>query len=121
MDALVRGINQLSHYKDLPIPDALPLSQTGLTQVDYKMDPIVSNLRDTLVEKISGDRLKKYWKRRGRFKISFAPDWIDWKVMKKNNERIILTNTVIYCKMCLPADSSWRGNVEKSSKAKLWI
>ena len=62
MDALAKGINQLSHNKDLPIPDALPLSQIGLTQVDYKMDPIVSNLRDTLVEKISGDRLKQYWK-----------------------------------------------------------
>ena len=83
MDTLAKEINTYAHQEDVPIPDALPPSQFGLTQVDYDGTPIVSELAKTLVNRISGDRLKAYWRSRGRYTEEHISTWIDWKVMSR--------------------------------------
>ena len=83
MDTLAKEINSFYHNTDDPLPDALPCSPFGITQVDYIDEPIVSALAQTLVQRISGDRLKAYWKKKGRYKEQHIETWIDWKVMSR--------------------------------------
>ena len=83
MDTLAKELNRHAYTEDISIPDALPPSHFGITQVDYDGTPIVSELARTLVNKISGDRLKAYWKRRGRYTEEHISTWIDWKVMSR--------------------------------------
>ena len=83
MDTLAKEINTYSLINDSPVPDAPPISSYGITQVDHKDEPIVSALTQTLVQRVSGDRLKAYWKKKGRYKESFLDTWIDWTVMSR--------------------------------------
>ena len=64
MDTLAKELNLYAHINDIPLPDALPSSPFGITQVDHDGTPIVSELAKTLVQRISGERLKQYWKKR---------------------------------------------------------
>ena len=83
MDTLAKELNAQAFEQDYSLPDALPSSQFGLTQVDYKTEPIVSALAQTLVQRISGDRLKQYWRHKGRYVESHIDTWIDWTVMSR--------------------------------------
>ena len=82
MDKLAKELLWHAHNTDYPVPDALPPTDDALTQVDYKNTPIVSNLSTTLVHHICEDRLRDYWAKRGRFRVNFAEQWIDWDVVK---------------------------------------
>ena len=83
MDTLAKEINKHAHENDIPIPDALHCSRFGITQVDHDSEPIVSELAKTLVNRISGDRVKRYWKKKGRYDENHIETWIDWKVMSR--------------------------------------
>ena len=82
MDALAKELNTFTYEQNLDVPDALPPSTEGLVQVDYGLEPIVSDLCTTLINRISESRLKQYWRRKGRLDQTYAATWIDWKVMK---------------------------------------
>lgn len=82
MGTLAKGINTIVHAKDLPVPDALPLTTMGLAQVDYSSEPIASNLYNTFVERISANWLKEYWQHKGQFQTSFTLEWIDQSIIK---------------------------------------
>ena len=82
MDELAKSVNSVTHHDNWDVPDALPPNPHGMIQVDYKEIPISSCLCKSLVDHISTDRLKKYWKSKGRLPPPFAATWVDWKVMK---------------------------------------
>lgn len=81
MDTLAKEILQYQHDHSLDVHDSLPSLPQCLPLVDYGNVPIVSNLASTLVHRISENRLRDYWQTRGRYKVSFAEQWIDWKVV----------------------------------------
>ena len=82
MDSLAKSINSVTHNKDWDVPDALPANPLGIIQVDYKDIPISSCLCKALVQHVSTDRIKQYWKDKGRLPPPYASTWVDWKVMK---------------------------------------
>ena len=81
MDTLAKEILQHHHTHDDELCDALPPIQGGLPILDYQNTPIVSNMASTLLHRISENRLRDYWNKRGRYKVSFAEQWIDWDVV----------------------------------------
>ena len=81
MDNLAKEINQHTHQRRIEVPDALPAIEEGLRQVDFQNEPITHNLCQTLVQRISGERLRQYWWKKRRVTESFLETWIDWKVM----------------------------------------
>ena len=83
MDSLAKALLHHSHLHDEDIPDALPPLLGCLPTVDYHNFPVVSNLSATLLNLICSDRLRDYWNTRGRYKVPYAEQWIDWKVVQR--------------------------------------
>ena len=83
MDSLAKAILNHNYANDEDLCDSLPPMKGCLPLLDYKNVPIVSNLSSTLVHRISETRLREYWNKKERYKVSFAEQWIDWKVVTK--------------------------------------
>ena len=94
MDTLAKEINTHTKKRNWEVADALPPIPQGFAQVDYGEEPIVSDLCQTLVRRVSGQRLMTYWKKKGRLKEAHLETWIDWKVlslvMKESSHRMKL-------------------------------
>ena len=81
MDKLAKEILQEAVVLGDDIPDALPLTTTGLPQVDYQDIPICSSLASTIRSLISEDRAIAWWRYKGRFREGVQYKDVDWAVM----------------------------------------
>ena len=81
MDQLAKEILAAVVASGDNIPDALPIVNPGLTQVDYQDIPICSTLAKSLRRLISEDRAIEWWRHKGRFREGVDYKDVDWKVL----------------------------------------
>ena len=88
MDLLAKEILHAFDEEEDVVPDALPATDVGIPQVDYKDTPICGELASTIRALISEDRAITWWRYKGRFREQVHYMDIDWDVMKSTTSEL---------------------------------
>ena len=88
MDCLAKEILKAAEDADDAVPDALPLTKTGIPQVDYKDIPICGELASTIKSLISEDRAIAWWRHKERFREGVEYSDVDWRVMRSTTTEL---------------------------------